>query len=327
MAFQKLSQNTIDAVKGADLLTLASALGHVYKRTGSTYQMYCPNPSHYEKTPDTHYKPTIQRFKCFGGGGCGAGGDIISYYAWSKHGHYDTKQFFRYVEEIAQIMGIPVDYEEGEGNSQNSKRKSSFPSPFNGMNVTPFRKVHREPVKARSAEDCDRIYRKFLSLCPIYRGHAEDWMSPKRQYTIDDIRHLNLRSVPNTHQEIFAIMDQLMQSGENLENVPGFTQKLKKGGKPDNEADWYWTISVRLERDGLSGYFIPVRDEYGRIVRLRVTTTDPKRKYIWFSSTPNVYLDNESKTWKFDDPELEKEREKNFSRMRKGGAPSGALSM
>ncbi|MED4728603.1 CHC2 zinc finger domain-containing protein [Aneurinibacillus migulanus] len=328
MAFQKLSQHTIDLVKNADLLTLASALGHTYKRTGSTFQMYCPNPHHHERTPDTHFKPAYNRFKCFGGGGCGAGGDIIAYYAWAKQGGYDTKMFYIYVEEIAQILNIPVEYE--ESNKKGVQRKSTghhnslADRSLSDSNSTVFRKNRPEPVQARDADDCDRVYRKFLDACPIYRGHAEEWMGPKRQFTIDDIRHLNLRSVPNSYREIDATITHLIKSGESLERIPGFTQRLKKGGNPENEADWYWTIAVRLEKEGLSGYFIPVHDEVGRIIRLRVATTDPKRKYIWFSSTPNVYKDKESNTWKFDAPDYEKEKEKNLHRMRKGGAPSGA---
>lgn len=64
-----------------------------------------------------------------------------------------------------------------------------------------------------------------------------------------------------------------------------------------NDGYWIWTINAK------SGYFIPVRDEEGRIIRLRVRD----KSYTWFSSTETHLTEKEKKYWK------------------KGGASSGAV--
>jgi hypothetical protein len=294
----RLSQQIIDLVKTVTTLEFASRLGDNPKQIGSSFQVFCPNPSHHEKTPDTYIMSNMNGWKCFGGGGCGAqGSDAIKYYAWRTFGYWDPKKHFvDSVIGVANLMGIPI-LEEGDKttheNVRTTRRKlENVESTSNGS-----QKI--ETVEARNADDCDRIYRKFLQLCPIYREHAEEWLGPKRQYTKDQVLKIGLRSVPETNEEIFSIVKSLYDEGESLERVPGFTQRLRRGGNPANERDWYWTINVS------SGYFIPVRDEFGRIVRMRVATNSTP-KYIWFSSTPNIHIQKES------------------SKMRKGGAPSGA---
>jgi hypothetical protein len=291
-----ISQTTIDAVRRVTTLELAERMGDSPKRVGPSFQVYCPNPAHHEKTPDTYIMANHTGWKCFGGGGCGAqGGDAVKYYAWKMFGSWDPKQhYIDSVVGVANLMGIAVIEEKSS-----SRRVRDVH--VGNVNNQPRAKKPQEMVEARSAKDCDRIYRKLLNLCPVYREHAEEWLGPKRQYTADHVRILGLKSVPATHQEIFSIIQALQQSGESLERIPGFTQRLRKGGNPANERDWYWTLSVS------SGYFIPVRDEWGQIVRMRVKTDgNSKMKYIWFSSAPNDGVET--------DP----------IKMRRGGAPSGA---
>ncbi len=296
----RISQHTIDSVKSVSTLELADRLGDNPKRVGSSFQVYCPNPAHHERTPDTYIQSNGNGWKCFGGGGCGAqGSDAIKYYAWRTFGDWDPKQHFVYsVIGIAELMGISIIH---EGSTNTTKRHSTRQAAQHSSQrvQTPFTGKSYEEVEARDADTCDRIYRKFLQMCPIYREHAEEWMGPKRQYNKEHILRIGLRSVPATPDEIFSIIKKLQDDGESLERIPGFTQRLKKGGDPSNEKDWLWTLSVT------KGYFIPVRDDLGRIVRMRVATNG-KPKYIWFSSAPNIQFET--------DP----------SKMRKGGAPSGA---
>ncbi|MBP1931780.1 DUF3854 domain-containing protein [Ammoniphilus resinae] len=290
----RIIQHTIDSVKSVSTLELATRMGDNPKQIGSSFQVYCPNPAHHEKTPDTYIQSNMNGWKCFGGGGCGAqGSDAIKYYAWRVFGSWDPKQHFvDSVVGIANLMGISITE---EGSKRNSRRAAA-----QSQRVQTSFKAHKfEEVEARDADTCDRIYRKFLQMCPIYRDHAEEWLGPKRQYTKEHVLKLGLRSVPATSDEISSIIQKLQEDGESLERIPGFTQRLKQDGDPSNEKDWYWTLSVNR------GYFIPVRDELGRIVRMRVATNG-KPKYIWFSSAPNIQMET--------DPE----------RMRKGGAPSGA---
>lgn len=303
----KLSEETINAVRQISVLDLAMALGDHPKRAGTSYQVYCPNPNHSERTPDTYIKPSKNIWKCFGGGGCGAkGGDAITYYAWREFGGWDPKtHFVDTVIGVANQMGITVMYEDtGKKNNYSSSSPKSSVNKPRISSPTIF-----EEVEAQDADTCDRVYRKFLQLCPIYREHAEEWLGPKRQYSKEQVLNIGLRSVPQNQEELFKVNKQLLDGGESLDRIPGFTQRLKKGGNPANDKDWYWTISVH------KGYFIPVRDDLGRIIRLRVATNG-KPKYIWFSSQPTIYLKDGA--WTFYDSQLQKDRENNLHKMSKG---------
>jgi len=122
----------------------------------------------------------------------------------------------------------------------------------------------------------------------------------KRGYTNEEIVAIGLRSIPREYSEISRIVKTLLAEGYTLERVPGFTQKLRKNGDPQNPSHWYWSIAASGK------YFIPVRNHKGQIVRMRVSTGRMDPKYMWFSSAPNI--------------EYESDRVK----MRKGGASSGA---
>ncbi|MFC5449144.1 CHC2 zinc finger domain-containing protein [Paenibacillus aestuarii] len=309
----KLSESTIDAVRRVSVLDIATALGDNPKRSGTSYQVYCPNPAHSERTPDTYIKPSRNIWRCFGGGGCGAkGADAITYYAWHQFGGWDPKtHFVDAVVGVANQMGITVINEE----TGKTKSSSSFPASSSSVKPRVQSPAAFEEITAQDADTCDRVYRKFLQLCPIYREHAEEWLGPKRQYSKEQVLGIGLRSVPHNLEELFKIINKLHDDGESLVRIPGFTQRLKKGGNPENEKDWYWTISVH------KGYLIPVRDDLGRIVRLRVATGG-KPKYIWFSSQPTVYLNDGA--WTFYDSKLQKDRGTSLHHMSKGGAPSGA---
>lgn len=308
----KLAQSFIDTIHAVSVLELAERMNHAPVRRGSSYVVNCPNPAHHEKTPDCHIEPRRNFFNCFGGGGCGAKGNAIKYWSWANFGSYDPKK--HYVEAvlgIANVMGIEVVY---EGKMTGTVKRDSTATATVSSVSQPAARVVRREVEARSAVDCDRIYRKFLNLCALQPEHARELIGPKRQYTNEQVIHLLFRSVPS-QMDVPAILQKLMDSGESLNRVPGFTQRLKTDGDPSNEKDWYWSIAATR------GYFIPVRDEDGRIVRLRVSTGGSP-KYIWFSSMPNVsFVDQQ---WTFDDSIMEREREKNLPQMRKGGAPSGA---
>ncbi|MFS0557493.1 CHC2 zinc finger domain-containing protein [Brevibacillus sp. 179-C9.3 HS] len=308
----KFAPSFIDTIRSVSVLELAERMNHAPQRRGSSYVVFCPNPLHEEKTPDCYIEPRRNFFNCFGGGGCGAKGDAIKYWSWAVFGSYDPKQ--HYIEAlvgIAKVMNIPVEYEGSTSTVATQKSQSVYST--QGANPS-YVKSPRNEVEARSAVDCDRIYRKFLSLCSLLPEHAMELIGPKRQYTNEQVVSLLIRSVP-AREDVQSIIRKLLDSGESLDRVPGFTKRLRKNGDPSIEKDWYWTINAS------KGYFIPVRDENARIVRLRVATGGTP-KYIWFSSPPNVSLiDNQ---WVFDNSIMERDREKNLIHMSRGGAPSGA---
>lgn len=290
-----ISSYTIDQVKDVTVYDLAIKMGHHIQNGGSrSWKLYCPNPNHggHEKEPATFIHKYKGNFICYANSGCGCkGGDAISFYSWSQFGEWDKKHFIDCVIGIAEIMGIPVQYNDEKtinGYDRNAAAESKIvPRPI------------IKDVEPQSDEVCDLVYRRFLSLCPIYEEQINEWRS-KRKYSDEEIVAIGLRSIPREYSEINIIINTLLLEGYNLERVPGFTQRLRKNGNPVNEGDWYWTIA------SLGKYFIPVRNELGQIVRLRISTGRIKPKYTWFSSGPNIEFE--------EDP----------VKMRKGGASSGA---
>lgn len=303
-----ISEETIKEVRNVGILDLAIALGDNPKKIGTSYQVYCPNPEHSEKTPDTYIAPAKSVFTCFGGGGCGCkGNDAITYFLWHEFGNEATynsekkryvfpkTRFPEAIEGIADIMGIDIKYKNG------GTKKATKPK------VTP-RFVSQEKVEPADADTCDRVYRSFLLRCPIRAEHGAEWLN-ERGYSKDAVLAMGLRSVPDIEQTKKILLE-LKKKGISFERVPGFTQKAmpikmefdypEELTEKDGEYQWFWMINAPK-----NGYFIPVRDELGRIVRLRVRRDDGHPKYLWFSSQP--------------DQSAEK-----CTQWHKGGAPSGA---
>lgn len=307
----KLSQSTIEAVERIHTYDLAMRMGHWTKPQSGSIQVRCPNPNHVERTPDTYIKKSTGVFMCYGGGGCGAKGKAIQYYAWATWGCWNPKtHFVDAVMGVCDLMGIPVEY---DGAPNDVSRRRTKPS----MQPAAAPKAVFENVPPQPAEVCDRVYRRFLALCPIYREHAEEW-AIKRRYTKDQITAFGLRSIPATWQETKLIVDTLLHEGYSLERVPGFTQKLRKDGNPLDDKDWYWTTNA------YGKYFLPVRNDSGHIVRLRMATGQDKKKYTWFSSDPNtISVRNPAgqiMELKVVDPSLDINA--NPHQMRRGGASS-----
>lgn len=293
----RITDSTIEEVRSVPVLSIAEALGYSPRKAGKQHHILCPNC----QGKNTYIDPVRNIFKCFGNkqtGECGcAGNNSIAFYNWHKHNTNDNKNFVDCVEGVADVMGLKVEYEDGTSRKSGQPRRS-------------FRKVQQfreEP--AQKHEIVDKVYRAFLSMCPIAKPHAEEWMG-KRGYSKEDIKTLLLRSVPPPDRAA-DILATLKRKGYPLERIPGFTQRFmsfKMKNYPEelvtedkkNNGYWIWMLS------GQSGYFIPVRDEQGRIIRLRIRRDKGEPKYIWFSSTENYQHEKEKKQWK------------------KGGASSGA---
>lgn len=296
---KKISQTTIAAVREVPILELAMALGDPMRPVGKQVMIQCPDPSH--GGHNAYIEPNRNIFKCFGDknyGSCDCkGNNAITYYDWHEHGESNTKNFVKCVEGIANLMGIPIEYEDGSVTRSSTPRRS----------YTPVSMEKEEP--AQSDEIVDRVYRAFLQLCPLQPHHQQELMM-ERGYTQEEIAFIGFRSVP-TGEHALQILSTLKQHGYPLERIPGFTQRFLSYEFNNNYPDlvekdaersgyWIWTINAA------QGYFIPVRDRYGRIVRLRVRRDKGEPKYLWFSSTENIKV------------------EKSPAKFRKGGASSGA---
>ncbi|MCL6557570.1 MAG: toprim domain-containing protein [Firmicutes bacterium] len=119
------------------------------------------------------------------------------------------------------------------------------------------------PIETR-----DRVYRDFLSLLTLSPRHREDLL--RRGLSEWEIRK-NYRSVPETETP-WSICKRLLGMGHDLAGIPGFYKANgPRGGT-------YWTFERK------PGYFIPVRDEKGRIQALQRRMDDCREgKYRLFS--------------------------------------------
>lgn len=292
----RISQESIDIIKGIPIIDLASAMGDPLTREGKQYQIPCPDLNHTEKVSTNAYiEPNKNLFKCFS---CGIGGNsAIAYYAYKTFGHYEPKKHFvPSVKGIAEIMGVPLKMEDGSVVGRDS-----------GKTIRKF--VPQKELEARSPEELDAVYRAFLSLCPIYDHHLAEWRN-QRRYTDEQINLVGLRSIPTKDMWV-SMYEKLHAAGISLERVPGFSQSFMPdfyetvfpehlGEKADLKDDegktfsgfWYYLPSSMSQ----VGYYIPVRDENGYIIRLRIRRDNGDPKYIWFSSQHNI--DTESNVLK-----------------------------
>jgi len=284
----KISQETIDTLNSIPIYEIAERMGHMVRRSGSSYRLYCPNPNHgFEKTPDTYIQPRNNIFKCFGGGGCGCkGNNVISYYGWAINGQSEKQDFYKNVIGAAELLGIEIKFIDG------TTKASNTPTVY-----VPNKPVY-EVVNAQADDVCDAFYRRLLELCPIYEEDLQEWTN-ERKYTKSEIKAIGLKSIPKTMEEAAKVMNTLKQEGYSFKRIPGFSQLLKKDGDPNNEDDWFWTMAR-------GQYYIPIRNELNQIIRLRIKTGQSKPKYVWASTEPTIPL------------------EKEHRKMRKGGASSGA---
>lgn len=78
------------------------------KKAGSNYKACCP--FHDEKTPSFTVSETKQFYYCFG---CNASGSVLTFLM-----SYERLEFLEAVEVLAQIEGVEIPYERGEGYSE-----------------------------------------------------------------------------------------------------------------------------------------------------------------------------------------------------------------
>jgi len=123
------------------------------------------------------------------------------------------------------------------------------------------------PVERR-----DRVYKDLLSFLHLLPGHKEDLL--RRGLTDWEIRKNCYRSVP---EKPWSICKMLISIGHDLAGIPGFYKATgPRGGT-------YWTFGRK------PGYFIPIRDDKGRIQALQRRMDDPQSggKYMLFSGHKN----------------------------------------
>ncbi|WP_281217344.1 DNA primase [Lysinibacillus capsici] len=286
----KISQESIERVKAVTLVDLAQTLGLQTKRVGKQLFIPCPNPSHNESKLDTCCIEINRNiFNCFH---CAdvRGNNAISLYSWHQFGQREGK-FKESVLGVAELMGIEVKDELGaiiKPGSNTYKPSVKFIS----------QELEPQPIQV-----VDAFYRALLQLCPLREEHVNELMK-KRRYSAEEINLYMFRSVPSL-EEWVNIYAHLKSLNYSFERIPGLSQIFQPDffdskiprelgdvgtftdskGKKHN-GYWFYVLNVS------KGYFIPVFNEDGFIVRLRVRRDGENPKYVWFSSTHNIEIEN-----------------------------------
>lgn len=183
------------------------------------------------------------------------------------------------IKELSDASCLYSDVEKKTGNSEKpfgyTYRPSPKPAPKKDYGVPP-----------RSNKELDIIYRDFLHMLPLSKGHirklsADGW--PQTIIRSSNIRSLSLKKsldVNTGHYtdvyERIEICNSLLEKHSSLLGVPGFYQ--------DSQGKWAFV--------GKPGMLIPLYDVEGNMYRLRLRLDHPpldengkeKNKYKNFSS-------------------------------------------
>lgn len=281
----KISQESIDKVKQIAIVDVAAALGLFMKRSGKQYFIPCPNPQHVETSHDHCAIETRKNiFHCFH---CNCGGkDAIGFFKWFKFGTREG-HFKESILGLGQLMGLEIKDE--KGNVMVTGDNS----------YTPSVKISQNELKAQDAPITHAVYTAMLSLCQLKTQHLDELMN-KRRYSKDEIKLHHFASVPNA-EEWIRIYSILKSKNYPLDRIPGLSQIFQPAnqptkfpreiGEPGEFTDEKGVVTYGhwfYVHNASQGYFIPVYDENGYIIRLRVRKDSGEPKYVWFSSDHNV---------------------------------------
>ncbi len=126
-----------------------------------------------------------------------------------------------------------------------------------------------------SAQEVDRTYRAFLSLCVLEKQHKEQLL--QRGLSEAQIKYFGFRTAPTHKEQHTRIINKLLFYGYRLEGVPGFFK--------DKSGRWNYNL-FRFT----SGILIPMMSIDRRIQGFQIRLDHPREgnKYLWFSSKNKV---------------------------------------
>lgn len=115
----------------------------------------------------------------------------------------------------------------------------------------------------------DAVYRDLLNLLKLNKFHKDDLL--KRGLSEEEIKENRFKSVP---EKPWSVATELIKMGHSLDGIPGFYKAQGKYGD-------YWTFISS------PGYFIPVKNEKGKIEALQIRVDNPGAggKYRMFGSS------------------------------------------
>lgn len=207
----------------------------------------CLNPNCMVRAKDKKFNISFSKnkFHCFG---CGQGGNPVT--------------LFRLATGLPEKEALEQLRKYKQGDSQ------SIPALIKSVTAEQS-KTH--PIRERSFEDKDKVYRAYLSLLQLTENHKRSLIA--RGLTDEHIAQDGYKSVPILGRE--KITQDLIAMGCDLEGIPGFF--INSEGK--------WTAYTPNP-----GFYIPIRRPDGLICALQVRRDanehNPKFKYLWFAS-PN----------------------------------------
>jgi DNA primase len=146
----RIPENKIEEIRNAaDIVDLVSGHVHLRKR-GKNYIGLCP--FHQEKTASFTVSDDKQIYHCFG---CGAGGNVFKFLM-----EFKNISFVEAVEEVAEHLGIKIDYENNSIDQQQGELESLYE-----LNVFAARFFSDNLLKSTGGEEA-REYLKNRNIKP-----------------------------------------------------------------------------------------------------------------------------------------------------------------
>jgi len=141
----RIPELKIDEIRNsADIVDVISGHVHLRKR-GKNFVGLCP--FHQEKTPSFTVSEDKQIYHCFG---CSAGGNVFKFLM-----EFKNISFVEAVEEIAEHLGIKIDYENRPSDSQQNELEE-----FYELNVLAARFFSDNLLKSNDGEEAREYFKK-----------------------------------------------------------------------------------------------------------------------------------------------------------------------
>lgn len=146
----RIPEQKVEEIRNAaDIVDIISGHVHLRKR-GKNFVGLCP--FHQEKTPSFTVSEDKQIYHCFG---CGAGGNAFKFLM-----EFKNISFVEAVEEIADHLGIKIDYESSQADQQQSEQEELYE-----INVAAARFFSDNLLKSSAGEEA-REYLKNRHIKP-----------------------------------------------------------------------------------------------------------------------------------------------------------------
>lgn len=233
---RRISKNTIQQAKDVDLVFLSQQLGDHLNRVGQSYFTY---RNEGENTPSLSINPNKGIWKDFAG--TAGGHDAISYYHYRinySESYPKGSQFFEVVENVCELCGITIEYEDGHSRE------------FNNVKYKPREVMIRAAEKA-STERLHEVYAAMLKELSLQKRHFEH-LETVRSIDPNAAKIRSYRTLEQGKKERYEITKSIKNTVGSLEGIPGFAEFKGKYGL-------YWSMV------GRAGLLIPFRNVKNQI--------------------------------------------------------------